>query len=69
MQVMAGTKNVTHSSVRLSSLNIKALLTFNSVVGRAAKPASLDSIEDVNLSFGGCSSSVCMVMPICLHMN
>ncbi|KAM1324361.1 hypothetical protein PS2_045134 [Malus domestica] len=48
MQVMAGTENATHSSARPSSLNIGALFTFNSVIGRAAKPAILAAIDDVN---------------------
>ncbi|KAM1358572.1 hypothetical protein ACFX13_046408 [Malus domestica] len=48
MQVMAGTENATHLSARPSSLNIGALFTFNSVIGRAAKPAILAAIDDVN---------------------
>ncbi|KAB2613632.1 glutamate receptor 3.4-like [Pyrus ussuriensis x Pyrus communis] len=48
MQVMAGTENATHSSARPRSLNIGALFTFNSVIGRAAKPAILAAIDDVN---------------------
>ncbi|XP_050103622.1 glutamate receptor 3.4-like isoform X1 [Malus sylvestris] len=48
MQVMAGTENATHLSARPSSLNIGALFTFNSTIGRAAKPAILAAIDDVN---------------------
>ncbi|PQP92160.1 glutamate receptor 3.4 [Prunus yedoensis var. nudiflora] len=48
MEVMAGTENATHLSTRPSSLNIGALFTLNSVIGRAAKPAIYAAIDDVN---------------------
>ncbi|PQQ17950.1 hypothetical protein Pyn_40672 [Prunus yedoensis var. nudiflora] len=48
MEVMAGTENATHLSTRPRSLNIGALFTLNSVIGRAAKPAIYAAIDDVN---------------------
>uniref|UniRef100_A0A803QJW2 Glutamate receptor n=1 Tax=Cannabis sativa TaxID=3483 RepID=A0A803QJW2_CANSA len=47
---MAGTGNtsVSSSSSRPSVVNIGALFTYNSVIGRSAKPAILAAIEDVN---------------------
>ncbi|PRQ52814.1 putative periplasmic binding protein-like I [Rosa chinensis] len=48
IEVMAQTGNAPVSSKRPSSLNIGALFTFNSAIGRSAKPAILAAIEEVN---------------------
>ncbi|KAL6140126.1 hypothetical protein ACLB2K_058427 [Fragaria x ananassa] len=48
MEVMAQARNATVSSKRPSSLNFGALFTFNSAIGRSAKPAILAAIDEVN---------------------
>ncbi|KAM5580664.1 hypothetical protein ABKV19_010089 [Rosa sericea] len=48
MEVMAQTGNATVSSKRPSSLNIGALFTFDSAIGRSVGPAILAAIEEVN---------------------
>ncbi|XP_050380332.1 glutamate receptor 3.4 [Argentina anserina] len=48
MEVMAQTGNATVSSRKPSSVNIGALFTFNSAIGRSAKPAIRAAVDDVN---------------------
>ncbi|KAK6919372.1 Solute-binding protein family 3/N-terminal domain of MltF [Dillenia turbinata] len=46
--VMSRVQNSSISSSRPSIVNVGALLTYNSVIGRAAKPAIAAAIDDVN---------------------
>ncbi|CAL5336529.1 unnamed protein product [Camellia sinensis] len=48
MKVISRTGNASVSSSKLSVLNIGALYTFNSVIGRSAKPAIEAAVDDVN---------------------
>ncbi|GMP66883.1 hypothetical protein CsSME_00027057 [Camellia sinensis var. sinensis] len=48
MEVMGATGNATVSSLRPSVLNIGALFTLNSVIGRSAMPAITAAVDDVN---------------------
>lgn len=49
MEVMAQTENATtHSPARPTSVNIGALFTYNSTIGRSAKPAILAAVAEVN---------------------
>ncbi|CAL5394227.1 unnamed protein product [Camellia sinensis] len=48
MKVISRTGNASVSSSKLSVVNIRALYTFNSVIGRSAKPAIEAAVDDVN---------------------
>lgn len=48
MEVMGENGNASVSSSRPSVVNVGALFTFNSVIGRAVKPAIKMAIDDVN---------------------
>ncbi|KAF5956878.1 hypothetical protein HYC85_004103, partial [Camellia sinensis] len=48
MKVIGRTRNASVSSSKLSVVNIGALYTFNSVIGRSAKPAIEAAVDDVN---------------------
>ncbi|GMP54062.1 hypothetical protein CsSME_00019333 [Camellia sinensis var. sinensis] len=48
MKVISRTGNASASSSKLSVVNIRALYTFNSVIGRSAKPAIEVAVDDVN---------------------
>ncbi|KAI8007199.1 Glutamate receptor 3.4 [Camellia lanceoleosa] len=48
MEVMGATGNATVSSLRPSVLNIGALFTLDSVIGRSAMPAITAAVDDVN---------------------
>lgn len=48
MEVMGKAGNANVSSSRPSVVNIGALFTLNSVIGRAAKPALAAAVDDVN---------------------
>lgn len=46
--VFGRTGNATVHSSRPRTVNIGALFTFNSVIGRSAKPAILAALDDIN---------------------
>ncbi|GMP54157.1 hypothetical protein CsSME_00019410 [Camellia sinensis var. sinensis] len=48
MKVISRTGNASASSSKLSVVNIRALYTFNSVIGRSTKPAIEVAVDDVN---------------------
>ncbi|CAL5336526.1 unnamed protein product [Camellia sinensis] len=48
MKVISRTGNASVSSSKLSVVNIRALYTFNYVIGRSAKPAIEAAVDDVN---------------------
>ncbi|KAF5949305.1 hypothetical protein HYC85_011298 [Camellia sinensis] len=48
MKVICRTGNASVASSKLSVVNIGALYTFNSVIGRSAKPAIEAAVDDVN---------------------
>lgn len=48
MEVMGKNGNASASSPRPSVVNVGALFTINSVIGRAAKPALEAAVDDVN---------------------
>ncbi|THG00533.1 hypothetical protein TEA_003729 [Camellia sinensis var. sinensis] len=48
MKVIGRTGNASVSCSKLSVVNIGALYTFNSVIGRSAKPAIEAAVDDVN---------------------
>ncbi|KAL5865164.1 hypothetical protein ACOSQ3_002678 [Xanthoceras sorbifolium] len=48
MEVVGGAGNATVSSSRPPSVSIGALFTLDSVIGRAARPAITDAVDDVN---------------------
>ncbi|XP_052178538.1 glutamate receptor 3.4-like [Diospyros lotus] len=48
MEVMGKDGNASLSSARPSAVNIGVLFTFNSVIGKAAKPAIAAAVDDVN---------------------